>query len=551
MKKLGLYMLAAWALLAACTREEAPRTGEIHESNAATITVMAGGAGTRTWMTEDGSGFQFKWKKGDRIAIEEGVATSSGGYSETYYSNALETDMEEGLFTVSLEDRDLSGSQNLSYTAVYPAAVHGWGSYNRYGQLRLGLYFPTIQYPSVDCFDPDADVLVSQEVIRSARPGDGEQLTFRFARVGTIVKMVLNGLPEGWVLKDGFVSFDFPAGYYAEYCPAEKILTDNDGGDNIYFSYTGRDGDKPGITIGPDRSAVVWLRCLSGKTDFLIVNLNQQASGDYARRRRISLRAMGQKMEFKEGGLTTFTVNFAPADVENPDEESVQYLTNAAMDGVTVSWPASDDEDLAGYEAFLVDEEANQYEFTAGPALSADESRWEAVISQGLEPGRYTLFVRAKAVDGKVSQPDYLECHLDIALPLHQTITGGMLPETGYEDHNYEFSYESITYGYRNMYYSTGWNASPSREQTWAFWTKNPLHLGTVSVTPRNNNTAEFQVYASDEPFVDGHPHESEEPLPYTLVYGNKQFQADGKAYLLIESRESIWLNSIGFDYYH
>jgi hypothetical protein len=126
-----------------------------------------------------------------------------------------------------------------------------------------------------------------------------------------------------------------------------------------------------------------------------------------------------------------------------------------------------------------------------------------------------------------------------------------MLPETGYQDYNYEFSYQSITYGYRNMYYSTGWNASPSREQTWAFWTKNPLHLGTVLVTPRNNNTAEFQVYASDEPYVDGHPHESEEPLPYTLVYGNKQFQADGKAYLLIESRESIWLDRIDFDYYH
>lgn len=552
MKKLALYMLAAWALLAACTREEAPQTVETHESNAATISVMAGKAGTRTAMTEDASGFHFTWKKGDRIALEEGVASSSGGYSETYYSSALDVDMEEGLFTVSLGDRDLSGSQDLSYTAVYPAAVHGWGHYNDYGQLLLGLYFPTNQYPSADCFDPDADVLVSQEVIRSSRPDDGEQLTFRFARVGTIVKMVLNGLPEGWVLKDGVVGFGFPAGYYAEYFPAEKILTDNDGGDNIYFDYTGRDHDKPGITIGPDRSAVVWLRCLSGKTGTIRVNLNQlDFNGHYARHRRISLRAKGQKLEFKEGGLTTFTVNFAPADVENPDEESVQYLSNAAMDGVTVSWPDPQDEDLAGYEAFLMDEDDNRYEFDAEPALSADGSRWKAVISQGLQPGRYALYVRAKAVGGKVSQPDYLECNLDIALPLHQTITGGMLPETGYEDYNYEFSYQSITYGYRNMYYSTGWNASPSREQTWAFWTKNPLHLGTVLVTPRNNNTAEFQVYASDEPYVDGHPHESEEPLPYTLVYGNKQFQADGKAYLLIESRESIWLSRIDFDYYH
>lgn len=46
-------------------------------------------------------------------------------------------------------------------------------------------------------------------------------------------------------------------------------------------------------------------------------------------------------------------------------------------------------------------------------------------------------------------------------------------------------------------------------------------------------------------------PAVTEKPLPYTLVFGNKQFQADGKAYLLIESRESIWLNRIDFDYYH
>lgn len=551
MKKRVLFILAVLGVLAACTREEAPGAADVNASDAVTITVHAGTAGTRTAITEQDGGFAFTWTKGDRIAIEEScpdiAAWDPWGACETFISSALSADTDEATFTVQLDPR--SGlTNNLCYTAVYPAdySIMGGSHYNAFGQQVLSINFPRNQYPLADSFDPAADVLVSQPVSLNHRPGSSESLTFNFARMGTIVKMVLNGLPETMVLRNGEVNFDFEAGYYVEYYPAERLITGTDGSLDINFSYEGPEGDKPGMTVGADRQAVVWLRCLSGESEYIYLELN-----DGSIRRRINLRARGEKLSFKEGGLTTFVVNFATPDVENPDDETVSYHTNASMDGVTVSWPDPGDADLAGYEAFLRDEQGTRYDFDAAPALSMDGTRWEAVISGGLEPGGYMLFVRALAVDGKVSQPDYIDCNLSIAIPLHQTITGGMLPEMGFEDYNYEFSYRNITYGYRNMYYSTGWNASPSREQTWAFWTKTPLHLGTVLVTPRNNDSADFQVYASDEPFVDGHPHESDEPLPYNLVFGNKQFQADGKAYLLIESRESIWLSMIDFDYYY
>ena len=561
MKKQVLYMLAALGIVAACSREMVPETVDTRDSNATTVTVVAKMAGTRTTMEEGEGSFSFKWKAGDRIALIEGCPALSYDACETYKSNRLTADAEEAVFTVNLEERE-SLPGRLSYTAMYPPHEdNDWeyplGYYNEHGQLYLGLEFPTIQHPSVNCFDPKADLLLSKAVYMDRRPGDEVQMTFEFARVGTIVKMVLTGLPAGAVIESGQIDFGRQAGYHLEYYPAEMLVKGTDGTDAIQFDYTHLPAG--GLVVGQDGCAVVWLRCMSGVSRVIDLQLDGVTPGvqsSWFKHRKISFRALAEqkKLDFMEGGLTTFNVKFSNPDVENPDPETVYYYTNPATNGtngLTVSWPASDDPDLYTYEIFLMDEDDQRHYFNTPLTLTPDGTRWEAVIGQGLTAGEYTRYIRAFAVTGKVSQPDYLECNLDIALPLHQTITGGMLPETGYQDYNYEFSYQSITYGYRNMYYSTGWNASPSREQTWAFWTKNPLHLGTVLVTPRNNNTAEFQVYASDEPYVDGHPHESEEPLPYTLVYGNKQFQADGKAYLLIESRESIWLDRIDFDYYH
>ena len=552
-------MLAALGILAACARETVPQVLETSESNASTITVRAAMAGTRTVMTEDENGFSFKWKDGDQIAIIENCLALEDSPCWTYASIPLsvnDNDPEEGVFTVHLDDReDFDKSEGLSYTAVYPydnGWTIPWGYRDDYRQFFIGMMIPTRQYPSADCFDPDADILVSKPVYRSNRPGDSEELTFQFARMGTIVKMVLNGLPPRSELRNGEVDFGFQGAFWLEYNPEEMVVTGNDGSETMFFSFQGRDGDEPGLTVSEDGRAVVWLRTISGVTDYIDVRLNQSGMDNWARHRHVSFRAKGQKLEFKEGGLTSFTINFATPLVENPDPETVQYLTNAAMNGVTVSWPAPDNEHLAGYEAFLMDEDDHSYPASVIEP-TGDETCWKAVVSNGLAAGEYTFYLRALAVDPKGSQPEYLEKDISIGILQDQTISGESIPGWYTENQNYEITSGDVLFGYRNMSHGTGWSASPSATMPWAFWNKTPLHMGILRVTPSSSYmTTDFQVYASDDPFVDGLPPATDEQLlTYTEENGYKEFSLGGKKYFLMTGQIGLWLNGIYMEYYH
>ena len=559
MKKQGLYIMAVLGILTACNREVVPGKENVTESNAATITVEAGKAGTRTSIIEQTNGFDFTWKAGDKIGIIEGCPALTEDACYTYASEPLAADADAAVFTVHLDDREnLSG--RLSYTAYYPylnGRGPSWGYYNEYGQLFMSMEMPDVQYPTADSFDPQADLMISKPVYYNRRLRESDQLTFQFARVGTIVKMVLNGLPEGYVIREGQVDFGFDAGYYTEIYPEAMLLRGNDGTEKIYFDYDGYDDDGPGLVVGPERRVTIWLRCKSGETDVLSVGVNPTGYVPYdtwAYHRRASFRARGQKLSFKEGGLTSFTINFAPTDVDNPVPETVVYHTNAAMDGVTVSWPVPDDPDWSGYEVILMDENNHRYTWDAS-GLSQGEDRWEAVVNQGLEPGIYSLYIRATAVDGKVSAFEYLEKDLVIGLPNRLVTAGGIFPDVITLDTNQEVTENGVLYGFRNIgsnnVYDVAWNCCPW-EQSWAFWNKTPVRMERIAVTPRSSYAdTEFQVYASDEPFTYGRHSEGDTPLSYTLEGRTKVFLPEGKSYFLIEGHLGMFLDSVSLEYYY
>ena len=48
------------------------------ESNAKTVTVKAGGAGTKTAITQEGDNFSFTWTKGDKLAVIEAGKEADG-----------------------------------------------------------------------------------------------------------------------------------------------------------------------------------------------------------------------------------------------------------------------------------------------------------------------------------------------------------------------------------------------------------------------------------------------------------------------------------------
>ena len=240
--------------------------------------------------------------------------------------------------------------------------------------------------------------------------------------------------------------------------------------------------------------------------------------------------------------------------MDNPVPETVVYHTNAAMDGVTVSWPVPDDPDWSGYEVILMDENNHRYTWDAS-GLSQGEDRWEAVVNQGLEPGIYSLYIRATAVDGKVSAFEYLEKDLVIGLPNRLVTAGGIFPDVITLNTNQEVTENGVLYGFRNIgsnnVYDVAWNCCP-REQSWAFWNKTPVRMERIAVTPRSSYAdTEFQVYASDEPFTYGRHSEGDTPLSYTLEGRTRVFLPEGKSYFLIEGHLGMFLDRVGLEYYY
>lgn len=565
MKKFLFYALALLITMTACDISE-PIVAE--ESNAKTITVRAGQAGTKTAITEQDGQFSLTWKTGDKIAVIEGLPAVAA-YNEAHYpdeylgeptaqyvSAPLSRDMENAVFSLNLDERENIGGQ-IQYVAIYPAGQQfevAGGDWDPDKQrIRVTINFPTEQHPSADSFDPNADVLVSKVVTRSERP---DELSFQFARVGTIVKMVLTGLPEGTCITGGQISLGIEAGYYMQYDPVDQKISLTDGTDGISFDY----GEAP-IRVGPDRSATIWLRCISGISKKIILTLygyNNDGSLEWSR--AVNLLALGRPLEFKNGGLTTFSLKMAAPDVDNPRADQIDYTNNAALDGVTLTWPHSANPNLAGYECFLLDANNVRHDFTGrGPV---DGGRYAATVNGGLAPGLYSFFVRAVAVEGKESQHDFVEkneIHVGIPLEEHISYPSSNMPSMGGNWHlslngsasNQEDLYHDIVYGYRNLDWMWG---SPSHivggisPNNWAFWNKTPA-CGWYRITVKllnNASTSTYAVYASDTMFEDGIPSESATPLTGT----GHVYLLNNRPYFLIYGKQSCKIEEILLEYY-
>ena len=88
----------------------------------------------------------------------------------TYWTNAEEPEYK-------------SWAEQFNYTGEYIAP-----------HMILNLRFLEHQYPTATSFDPEADVMVSQAVQTEGQLKD--DLTLKFARLGTIAKITLTGLQD-------------------------------------------------------------------------------------------------------------------------------------------------------------------------------------------------------------------------------------------------------------------------------------------------------------------------------------------------------------------
>ena len=567
MKKFVFCLMAAAGILA-CNRENAfipqeeTTPQETAPSNAKSVKVYAGGPGTKTTISEAGGQFHLNWSAGDNVAVWEAVPyiarlkqddPNYNGYeSVRYESEPLAASGADAVFQLDLEERaDVEGHGAIQYVAIYPASCAwdvsgGCWDVERH-KMIIPLEMPTNQNPTADSFDPDADILVSKAVVcQNTRP---DELSFQFARVGTIVKMVIADLPPGAVITYGSIDLGFNSGYSFSYDPELGRIVGRDATVGINFWY-----DEPGLEVGEDGKATVWLRSMSGISDKLELYVSYYYNNYYYEARRICyLRARGRTLEFKEGGLTEFTLGVPKPDVENPEEGDIDFFTNDAMDGVTIYWPVSTDEDFSDYRCSLVGE--GRWHFPSGSTIN---NGIYSVTFSGLTPGTYSFYVQTLAVAGKVSQPDYTEAEIKIGLPYYRDInyvTGHHPydPEFGLEldstDSDDEDLYYGILYHHRNLFWVGG---SPnhikgqSHSRSWGLWNGTvSIRWSKIYVKASSYGTGTYSVYASDTFFQDGMPGEAT-ALPFTLSEdGEKVFDLGNHHYFLICGND---MNAFHFD---
>lgn len=178
---------------------------------------------TRTAIASEADGVvTYKWIEGDeeRMHIYEQTAGSEQANEGTVTSMDMSSDGMTATFYVTFDGDAPEGE--ITYTATYGGTVS-----NSHNPL-----IPSDQYPGVDTFDPAADAMVAEPIVKEARD-ENPSFRFKMHRKVSVNKMTLKGLPAGEKIE--FVSIESDKYHYG-YTTAAGNLTN--GGKKLTMHYT-------------------------------------------------------------------------------------------------------------------------------------------------------------------------------------------------------------------------------------------------------------------------------------------------------------------------
>lgn len=504
MKRLSTFFacLAMLTFAAACQHEIDIQP---ESSPFINMTVDAGTAGTRTAVTVDGSTYNVKWKAGDKIAVAEVINANYNNPKgptpvQRVESAALAADAAVASFNVTLANRT-SDEENpyhdsFRYVGVYPASKlysvqwtgdnraeweEHWGNTTTPDHTILMVEISTYQVPTADSFDPAADLLVSDMVVSATQP---DNLSLHFARVGSIAKITLKGLPKGKTVKQGTFSFPqtWPGAYMMEYDPVlgkTGLFTKSSG--EIYFQ-------PDGVVVNDSGEAVIWLRTMSGNLSGWFkfdVRVDNGAGGDVERYvKLVDLDKLGRSISFVESKVTTFGVTLEKHyDITMNLDNFETTETSLTMDVIYNLGGMPHESVTYGLIRFPSDTpdpfESVKWE-TAAPAdkivLTPDGSGRATHSESGLTPDTDYCFMPCVVVDGVAFYPEYswFTLHtlkhyvyatpdlVDLGLPSGTKWATFNLGSDDPLTAGYYFKWGEVrpTEDFNNSYYSKYWNQS-------------------------------------------------------------------------------------------
>lgn len=327
MKKKNLFaILLAVTGLVACQREALQEVEVAPPSVSVPVKQMNvnaswGSDATRTSISPDDAAgkFVFQWEAGDAIHLVEADPSVTGDEIQDTESAPLAGPGETGRFSMELSDRGAGGQ--LYYTAHYPVSAMPKGKSASWenGALSLPLVLPATQHPGADSFDGAADLLVSLQSAQEERP---EELDLQFKRIGTVLKLVVTGLPAESSVLGGTLNLGYDSVGEILYNAKTREATSVDLQKSIAFEC-----DQPLAVQGS--SVTIWLRVFSGVADgqVSLVLQAEVAGNPVTYTRNINLMQRRASIKFKEGGVTTFSVGLDPDSmIQLIDQTSVPKL---------------------------------------------------------------------------------------------------------------------------------------------------------------------------------------------------------------------------------
>ena len=322
--------LAVAALAVLSRAKEADIKNSPAASNGVTIRVLSEDGATKT-VAIDGEVPTIEWKNTDRVSVFEVVDGNIKGVATSDFP-----DIKDGKtsFSTTLDWNDAEGS-SYQYSAVYPAesVVEYDGTYY--------IVMPDFQYLNGNNFSSNSDILFSTRLDHGdTRVADGEDLLFSFRRLGTVVRLTLNGIAAGE--KINLVKLTAPVNIAGAivYDPVTSKV-DAESAFDAAASNT--------VTLGLDEleatgNDVVWFRVMSerdwaaGEMMTLEVFTDQ---GIY--KKDVTLPSA---IRFADGGLTKFGVGLASSKVK-PVDVPCAWDFESGADGWTFI-----DNDEDGYNWF-------------------------------------------------------------------------------------------------------------------------------------------------------------------------------------------------------
>lgn len=533
MKNKYILLLASAAVIGmtGCQKGKMEQSEEGRDTHRLVISAYAD-TETKTSVTAVSGGYQVSWNVGDQILLHE-CAPEAGedDYDaiRTYESQELAADdLSENMASFAFEDIEDRTASEFSYIATYGpwsnAEYSDWSTYDYiyeewastfdYTGERLDphmviqMSFPREQTPLADSFDPYADLMVSDmKVLREQMTGEA---SFRFARLGTIVKMTLTGLGDykdynvddmvltiGESFKaNGTIKYDPILNKYVLFNEEEEVRSGGGMPSEIRIY-----GDN--IQIGDDGKADVWLRLPSGVLSdwFRVeVNLSKDEEEDIALARFVDMTDRSRLLIFKEGGLTTFSVGgFGVADVEPVGD--ISWTITDAMDGFTATW--DDVEHAAGYECYI---ESSDNTRTDISVTDNGDGTHSAIVENGLPADTYYIYVRPVPEDGhELVTSEFSSTEIPLGVPVaywfsHTTFSDDKKSIDGtYEYIIPEFSPGMVRFKNLQKVYDSSWTALEATGD-WFMYSTEPLKMHSIELWTKDDSRSCFKVYASSTP---------------------------------------------------